>query len=142
MLQRLDLALAHQGGQLQRQAGTAHHFVHGGGQRHRQAHSAVFRVRAHPDPAAFGNGLEPFGKPGRGPHDPVFQPRGVQVAIALQGGQHLVTELTRLAKDRMRHVIGGFRELLGLAQGLEIHHVVEQKLVIIDGGAVRHGKNS
>ena len=49
----------------------------------RQAHAAMLGRRRHADPAALGDGAIAFGEPGRGAHDAVFQPRGMQVARAV-----------------------------------------------------------
>ena len=62
MLQRLDLALGHQGVELEGKAGPGHHIVDRRGQGHRQAHSAISWVRRHPDPAALGHRPVAFGE--------------------------------------------------------------------------------
>ena len=92
VLQCFDLPLAHQGGELQRQASAAHHLVDRAGQGHRQAHAAKLRVRRHADPAALGNRGETFGKSGRSAHDAVFQLGRVQIPAPLQRRQHVIAK--------------------------------------------------
>ena len=90
MFQRLDLALGHQRVELQRQAGAGHHVVDGGW-------SAPSAGPCRRSPAAPTMPIQPpsaiarvaIGEARRGPHHAVFEPRGMQVARAVQRGQHL-----------------------------------------------------
>ena len=138
MLKRFDLALAHQGGKLQGQAGTAHHFVDGGRQGHGQAHAAEFGVGGHADPAAFGHGLEPVRETGRGPYDAVFKLGGGQVAGALQRGQNVIGHLARLFEDRAGDVFAGVLEAVGLTHSVQPYDMIKQKGKIFDRGAIGH----
>ena len=139
MLQRLDLALGHQGVQLQRQTGAAHHVVHAGGQRQRQAHAALLGVGGHADPAALGDRAIARGIAGRGAHHAVFQPGGHLVALAVQGREGVFTELPGLGQDRLDRLGLRLGEKVGSRDLTKADHLVQKKAEIGQGGAVGHG---
>ena len=138
MLQRLNLALAHERGQLQAETRARHHLIDRGGQRHRQPHAAIFGVCAHPDPAALSDGLVAVTKPRRGAQDAIFQPRRFQIAAALQRGHYLVTHLARLREDRGHQIIVRFGETLRCGDLLIAKDLLQQELILGNGGAVAH----
>ena len=128
MLQRLDLALRQQGVQLQRQAGARHHLGHGHVQRLRQAHPAPFRIGRDTDPAALGDGAEPFGIARRGPQHAVLQPRGRLVAAPVQRRKDVGTQLARLVENRAGRLGRRLGKALGRRDIAEWHDMVQDKV--------------
>ena len=139
VFQRLDLALGHQGVQLQRQAGRAHHVIDTGRQGHRQAKAAMVGVGRHADPAACGDGGKAVGKAGRGAHDAVFKPGGVFVAHAVQGGEGGFAQFGCLGQNGLDQVGGGFGKAGGGGDVGKVQDMGQQEVEIGKGGAVGHG---
>ena len=138
MLQRFDLALGHQRVELQGQARARHHLVNACGQCHWQAHTAKFRISSNTDPATFGHSGITVSKTGGGTDNAVLQLGRMQIAIALQWGQNLFTQLGSFGQDSIYHVARCFAELLGLSDLCKIHNMIHQKADVVDRRAIWH----
>ena len=138
MFQRLDLPLAHQRCQLQRQTSAAHHFVHGGGKGHGQPHSAAFGACADADPPAFGNCPEAFGESGRGTHDAVFQDRRVQITVALQRGQNIGAQTASFGQNGTGDIFAGFGKTIRLSKLIEFNDMIQDEAILVHGRSERH----
>ena len=139
MLQRLDLALAHQRAEGEGQASGRHHLVYSRRQRQRQAHAAVIRIGGNADPATLRNRPEPVRVTGGGAHDAVLQFRRGQVAVALQRRQRLLRHLARFAEDRCAHVGGRFGEFRRLRQPVGADEMGEGEFYVAERRSVSHG---
>ncbi len=139
VLERLDLALAHQGIELQRKAGARHHVVDCGGERLGQAHAAMFGIGGHANPATFSDSAIAFGKARRSADNSVLKNGGMQVACTVQRGKDIIAHPASLGQDRLGHVWRGFRKTVGASEACEIDDLVENKGDIGNGRTVGHG---
>ena len=138
MLQRLNLALRHQRVQLQRQARTRHHLIHGRGQCHWQAHATIFGCRRHPDPATLGDCRIAIGKTWRSANNPILEVGRMQIAIPLQRGQNLFAHLGSFGQDRINHIAAGLRKSFCRCNLAKAGHMLHQKAKVICWCAIRH----
>ena len=82
----------------------------------------MFGIGRNRDPAAIGDRAKALAQsPERTAHNAVFQPRGVQVARAVQGRQHLVAQPPGLGQDGIDGFGRGFGETVGGGHGGQRH---------------------
>ena len=97
MFQRFNLALGQERIEVEGQTSTRQHVIDCCADRNRKPHAAVFWVRTNANPASFGDGRKGLSETGGGAYDAVLQLCRVQITIALDGIDDLITELARFA---------------------------------------------